>query len=540
MAYEVVFARSFSRYDQRRLGYGAVVACLLVGLSSFTVLSPYLGPLPILNLRLSMGIGHKSFLKQEAESFPDQVDIEKENVPMEAEVVEVSVEYRSDDVGVAENATYIQEVVQNSTAIQGESITKQPERSGDTMNRQSDSRRIANRSEDDVKINREPLCNVTGSRSDFCEVPTAVVIHPNRSTVFVPSPGVGSSVEVGNNSWRIRPYARKGDPWAMSGVREWYVTRSIGQGGVPLCTRNHSVPAVMFSVGGFSGNHFHSFSDIILPLFLTSRKFKGEVQFVVTNYRYWWTVKFRKMLEKLSKYPIIDIDSNRDVHCYPSAIIGLKRHPKQQLSLDPSEPPHYTTNEFREFLRSAYSLKRRVAAKLSDGNSGGRRPRLLILSRKRSRSFTNIGGIQRLAKRTGFDPVVAEADMDVARFAEIMNSCDAVMGVHGAGLTNVLFLPDNGVLIQVVPYGGVEWVSRTYFGTPAGAMGIKYLEYGISLQESTLLDQFSGDDVVIRDPIGFHKHNWEVFKSVYLDKQNVKLDVRRFRPTMQRAFQLLQ
>lgn len=45
--YSAILARSFSKHEQKRLGYGAFIACFLVALSFCTVFKPYLGPLPI-------------------------------------------------------------------------------------------------------------------------------------------------------------------------------------------------------------------------------------------------------------------------------------------------------------------------------------------------------------------------------------------------------------------------------------------------------------------------------------------------------------
>ncbi|AET05533.2 glycosyltransferase, putative [Medicago truncatula] len=70
-------------------------------------------------------------------------------------------------------------------------------------------------------------------------------------------------------SWTIRPYARREDAYAMRHVRKWSVKASHHQ--VPQCTENHSIPAVIFSTAGYTGNHFHEFSDIIIPLFLKNQ-----------------------------------------------------------------------------------------------------------------------------------------------------------------------------------------------------------------------------------------------------------------------------
>jgi hypothetical protein len=45
MIYNTIFAKSFSRYEQKKLGYGALVGFLMIVLSLCTVFKPYLGPL---------------------------------------------------------------------------------------------------------------------------------------------------------------------------------------------------------------------------------------------------------------------------------------------------------------------------------------------------------------------------------------------------------------------------------------------------------------------------------------------------------------
>ncbi|KAF8022559.1 hypothetical protein BT93_F0158 [Corymbia citriodora subsp. variegata] len=561
MTYEAILTRSFSRYEQKKLGYGALVGCLLIFLSFFTVFKPYLGPLPILNMRLSMGIAHRMFATKETESSQKQEMItvaqkktakpelllvstsQQENVTSTPELrlnstdpienatrTKTEIPVSSTDHHVAKNASMepVSEVLLNNTEHPVEIEESIPLNSTD---HQDTSLSIA----ENVTQRREPLCNILNPRTEVCDIPGEVRVHAKSYTVYASSPEM-ASLDDGRTSWKIRPYARKTDRMAMSSVTEWSVVpASVGQREIPKCTQNHAAPAILFSAGGFSGNHFHDFSDIIVPLYLTARPFDGEVQFLVTNYRSWWVSKFRAILQNLSKYPAIDIDQEKEeVHCFPSVIAGLNRH--DDFKINPSMPPHTTMSDFRDFLRTSYSLKRSKAIELRA--SDARKPRLLIISRKRTRSFTNAARIAKMAKAVGFEAVVAEADMNVARFAELMNSCDAVMGVHGAGLTNIVFLPDNAVLIQIVPLGG-DWLSRTYFGDPSRDMNLKYLEYKIGARESTLSDQYPIDHVALKDPRAFHGGKWDDFKKTYLDGQNVKLDVRRFRPTLQKALQLL-
>ncbi|XP_030521846.2 beta-1,2-xylosyltransferase XYXT1-like isoform X2 [Rhodamnia argentea] len=562
MTYEAILARSFSRYEQKKLGWGALLGCFLIFLSFFTVFKPYLGPLPILNMRLSMGVAHRMFATKETESSQKQEMVrvaQKEAAKSELLLVSTShqenvttkPELRLNSTDPKENTTRTKpEILLNSTDHHvAKNVTLEPGPEVLLNNTEhpaveiEESEQLNSTDHQDTSLSiagnatqkRVPLCNILNPRTDICDITGEVRVHAKSYTVYASSTEM-STLDDGQTSWKIRPYARKTDRTAMSSVTEWSVVpASVDRRKIPKCTQNHAAPAILFSAGGFSGNHFHDFSDIILPLYLTARPFNGDVQLLVTNYRSWWASKFRAILQNLSKHPAIDIDQQKEeVHCFPSVIVGLNRH--DEFKINPSMPPHTTMRDFREFLRTSYSLERAKAIELQASDT--RKPRLLIVARKRSRSFTNPTRIAKTAKAVGFEPVVAEADMNVARFAELMNSCDAVMGVHGAGLTNILFLPDDAVLIQIVPLGGA-WLSRTYFGDPSRDMNLRYLEYKIGVRESTLADQYPVDHVALKDPSAFHRGKWNDFKKIYLDNQNVKLDVRRFRPTLLKALQLL-
>lgn len=382
--------------------------------------------------------------------------------------------------------------------------------------------------EDSMK-RMDPLCNLKDPRSDTCRIDGDIRVQGSSATVFLVS-----SKASANETYRIRPYARKGDLIGMNRVREWTILSTADHLSVPKCTFNHKIPAVLFSVGGYSGNNFHAFTDIVVPLFLTSRKFIGEVQFLVTNSFPSWIRKFRSILENLSTYNITYIDQGEEVHCFPSVTVGLEHH--KELTIDPSRSP-YSMKDFRDFLRSTYALKREDALRIGDGNP--KRPRLLIISRKWSRAFTNLREVVKLGESVGYEVVVDVVDMNLTRTAEVVNSCDVMMGVHGAGLTNFLFLPNKAVLIQVVPVGGVEVHAKVCFGDPSKHMNISYLEYSIAARESSLIREFPEDHVIFRDPSAFHKHSWAKFKSVYLDRQNVEIDINRFRGTLLKALELL-
>ena len=66
----------------------------------------------------------------------------------------------------------------------------------------------------------------------------------------------------------VRPYARKEDETAMKKVTPvQIITRNASS--PSYCHFNYDVPAVVFSSGGFTGNLFHEFNELIIPLFIT-------------------------------------------------------------------------------------------------------------------------------------------------------------------------------------------------------------------------------------------------------------------------------
>ncbi|KAJ6375848.1 hypothetical protein OIU77_000752 [Salix suchowensis] len=562
MMYETVLARSFSKHEQKRLGYWGLLACLFIVLSFFTIFKPYLGPLPVLNLRLSMGEDDKLHLSNDTTSSwmiaredSSLIVNDKRSSQEEAEIMSKTSIVKDTD-RTHEGA---ESIMNSSSIVNGTSKSQEVFRESSTRNvKANDSTSSSPQIVEEITSNNyfmvnntdislpkatdavtknnkmEPLCTIMG-RSDFCEMKGDIRIDGNSFTVFI----VSSETDIlaaKNTSWRIRPYARKGDQTAMDRVREWTVKLVAGGSYIPECSLNHSVPGILFSAGGYSGNHFHAFTDIIVPLFSTARPYNGEVQFLITNGWSGWIAKFRTILKALSRYQLMNIDNIKDIHCFGSMTVGLKRESYKELGIDPSKSP-YSIKDFRQFLRSSYNLKKTRAIKIMDGTK--RRPRLLIISRKRSRAFTNVGDIATLAKKLGYRVVVAEPDADLSGFSQIINSCDVVMGVHGAGLTNIVFLPENAVFIQVIPFGGAEWLSRTFFEEPAKAMNIRYLDYKIRVEESSLLQQYPADHVILRDPSVIGKQGWLAFRSIYFQKQNVTIDVNRFRPTLVKALELL-
>ncbi|CAL9183715.1 unnamed protein product [Musa hybrid cultivar] len=376
-----------------------------------------------------------------------------------------------------------------------------------------------------------PLCSETSKRSNVCEAEGGIRLQGSSRTIFLhPS--------LADREWKIKPYCRKHDPPAMKKVNEWTMKPFPSDKAPPRCTAKYTVPALVFSIGGFTDNLFHDFTDVIVPLFISSYRFHGEVQFVVADFKPPWVSRFILILRQLSNYDIIDADNDDPgaVRCFPRVIVGLSFH--KELGVDPSKTATgYSIVEFKEMLRKAYGLERPTVERWGVR----RKPRLLLISRNKTRVFLNEKGIADMATSLGFDVRVTEPTnkTDVGEFARLVNSADVMIGVHGAGLTNMVFLPAGAVLIQVVPMGAPGWLPRDTFGQPSRDMQLKYLDYHIEGDESSLTEQYPKDHPVLKDPSSIHKQGWYALSEVYLENQNVRPQLDRLKNTLLEARSLL-
>ncbi|CAL4951095.1 unnamed protein product [Urochloa decumbens] len=370
------------------------------------------------------------------------------------------------------------------------------------------------------------------ARPIICQMSGDVRVSPGSSSVSIIMP-----MQQGVEGRRVRPYARRDDS-LLPLVTEVDIRASASENDAPKCSVSHDVPAVIFSIGGYTGNFFHDMSDVLIPLYLTSFRFKGRVKFFITNYKQWWIQKYKPMLRRLSHYNIIDFDSNKDVHCFEQVMVGLFRDRDLILQPHPTRNPKgYSMLDFTRFLRHSYGLKR--ARPLVLGEEPSKKPKMLVISRRGTRKILNLRQVVAISRALGFDVTISEARGNLKRFAAMVNSCDVLLAVHGAGLTNQIFLPAQAVVIQIVPWGKMDWMATNFYGEPARGMNLRYLEYHISEQESSLAQRYPRDHMVFKDPMAIHGQGWNVLADIFMT-QDVKLNLRRFRPTLLQALDLLQ
>ncbi|KAL6584389.1 hypothetical protein OROMI_003678 [Orobanche minor] len=400
----------------------------------------------------------------------------------------------------------------------------------------------------EVESTRPSFRNLSNSRSDVYEVIGDVRIQGSSSTIFIASSN--RQLEDSSNriasSWTVKPYARRQDTLAMGRVttlKVKYVDRSLIM--LPNCNQLLSskiTPAIIFSTGGYAGNHFHAFTDVLLPLYFTSHQFNRNVLFLVLDKYPDWISKYQQILEKLSKYDVVHINDHQETHdqvfCFSRVIIGLKADKEFTID-DPVVNTHVPYSmimtNFIKFLRSAYSLQRDSALMIQ--NYRQPRPRMLIICRRKARHLVNKHAIAEMARGLGFDVVLKKMVWNVSIVARLVNYFDVMVGVHGAGLTNMVFLPEHAIIIQIIPFG-LDFMAKTCFQIPACSMNLRYLEYKANLNESSFSEKYSHDNYT--DPAAAMKRKgFDGFRSVYLDNQDLNLDLGRFQKTLLKALELL-
>ncbi|XP_034593660.1 beta-1,2-xylosyltransferase XYXT1 isoform X2 [Setaria viridis] len=380
----------------------------------------------------------------------------------------------------------------------------------------------------EIENNGKVECKMEG-RSDTCEVDGDVRTNGTALSVTL-VPATRSSER---REWMIRPYSRR-----FASLRKVAVTQLQDPGAAPPCTVTHDTPAVLFAIGGYAGNYWHDYADILVPLFVASRRYGGEVMFLISNIQFQprWLVKYRDFLRGLSKYDYVDMDADEQVRCFPHVTVGVRLD--KEFSIVPELVPgdhRLAMPDFTRFLRDTYALPRGAAVSLAQ--EPGRKPRLMLIHRGHYRRILNEPEVARAAEAAGFEVAVAElrGDTPEAEQARLVNSFDVVVGLHGAGLTNAVFLPPGGVLVQVVPYGKMEHIARAEFAEPVADMGLRYLDYSVSAEESSLMETLGSEHPAVKDPDSVHRSGWTQVFELYLAKQNVRINVTRFAPTLQQA-----
>ncbi|KAK4842060.1 hypothetical protein QYF36_014988 [Acer negundo] len=294
------------------------------------------------------------------------------------------------------------------------------------------------------------------------------------------------------------PYPRKRDKAVMSKIKELTLTSVPPK--LP-CGVTHTSLALVFSIGGYIGNFFHQFMDVLIPLFITVNSFFPKNQdsiLVVSDYQDWWTPKYKDLLPHFTNHLIINMDNETITHCFPSVIVGLVSH--NYMIMNSTLLPHLKTLvDFHYFLHNAYHQDHDDR----DSIIMNTRPRLVLVNRKDNvgRVILNLKEVKSTTYKVRFDVTIFEPNKNTSltKSYRLIHGSHVMLGVHGATLTHFLFLRPWCVLIQVVPIK-TQWVSDQYFREPIRVLGLEYMEYKVRSEESSLVKKYGVNHLTLRDP----------------------------------------
>ncbi|MCD9643364.1 hypothetical protein HAX54_030813 [Datura stramonium] len=391
---------------------------------------------------------------------------------------------------------------------------------------------------------------------------------------------------------KIKPYPRKWENFTMGQIKEFTLTTGpIG----PHCLIHHKAQALVFSVGGYTGNFFHDINDGFLPLFITVNSLFPNQDFilVISKLQDWWVQKYKDLLQSFSKYPIINIDKEINVtHCFPRVTLGLVSH--GFMNIDPKLTPNSKTLiDFHNFLATTYddgqshshsyphsyqpdqsqlqhqsqlqyqsqsqpksqpqlqyqqqhqSHSQPDQLQPQPQHQSQLRPRLVLASRGGSvgRLILNQDEVKLVAEQIGFEVIIFEPRKNTSLHESfrMIHTSHAMIGVHGAALTHALFLRPSSIFIQIVPIGA-EGVSDICFGKLARDMKLVYEEYKIGVEESSLMENFGKENsLVLHNPKALQQKGWsQEIMDIYLRQQNINLDLNRIRKYLEKAFKKAQ
>ncbi|KAG0594429.1 hypothetical protein M758_UG076400 [Ceratodon purpureus] len=158
-------------------------------------------------------------------------------------------------------------------------------------------------------------CDRSQFRTDICNLRGDIRMEThNKSKSFVLY-----AQDAEERMEKLKPYTRKWEEGSMSTVNEVMLTSQIDNPNrrLPKCDVHHKVPGVIFSTGGYTGNLYHEFNDGLIPLFITSQHLRWEVVVIISSFHDWWYTKYQDVVGQISKYKLLDLDSDKRVHCFP-------------------------------------------------------------------------------------------------------------------------------------------------------------------------------------------------------------------------------
>lgn len=319
----------------------------------------------------------------------------------------------------------------------------------------------------------------------------------------------------------------------------------------------HSETCPVF-LPGYSGNIFHDFNEVLLPLFQSVHSYNGEVVIIIVDLKGKWWFRSEEeigdsILGAMTNYPIRllgrpeDLDgSPQAVDCFSQVLVGTPHN----LCLYDEEGGAEARSEQKAGVRLrdfGNFLQRRFGFPDQDFTVGvkftaEKRPVLGFVQRLSTRKLTNLDECIALAEATGFRVVVIHfEELPPKEVVRIMRQLDVFVGVHGAAFTNLVFMRERGVVAQLMPWGEYHdylRVGREYKNI-AFSLKCTYMEYKVPVNDSSLYAQYPEDDPVLVDPYGVWQQKGVVEAMRLYHSQDIVIPGESFRLMVEHMYEVV-
>ena len=215
---------------------------------------------------------------------------------------------------------------------------------------------------------------------------------------------------------------------------------------VALRTTRHVDKAVWIT-DDWSSNYFHWMTDALPRLEACADYINGHAVLLPMAYSKIW---FVQELLALLQIPAIYYD------------------PAFPLSVNETLVPSHTAPPGNYHKKFIHGLRSRLVVQDTNETSGNR----IYISRRKAgkRGLTNEDEVQGILRQHGFKVHYME-DYCLLDQVEIMSEANMLVGLHGAGLTNMLFMPTRSKILEIRNYGDDR--DNCYF-TLASEFGHRY------------------------------------------------------------------
>lgn len=199
-------------------------------------------------------------------------------------------------------------------------------------------------------------------------------------------------------------------------------------------------------------HHFCDFLNLYASLHLNSTHpsaFSTDVHILIWE-TYTYYSAFESSFEAFTRHPLWNLNTFRGkIVCFRNVVFPLL--PRMIFGLYYNTPIIYGCEGSGLF--HAFSVHMLHRLKIGERTRMSRKVRVRLLARDtKYRNILNENELMHALEREGdydVQKIVYNKDVDFKKQLEVTRSTDVLIGIHGAGLTHLLFLPDWAAVFEL-------------------------------------------------------------------------------------------